>query len=250
MEKKQNKHKFGLLGRHISYSFSKAYFSKKFENEKLPHSYVNFDVNNIEAFINILKNEKQLKGFNVTIPYKIDIIPFLNSLNKHAQNIGAVNTVKILKNGQLKGYNTDYYGFKKSIKPYLKSYHQQALILGTGGASKAVIYALNQLNILHHVVSRTKKEGVDFTYSDLKKNILTSHQIIVNCTPLGTFPNVDDCPEIPYQFIQNTHLLYDLIYNPAETKFLKHGKSANATTINGSKMLELQAEKAWKIWLK
>ena len=250
MRKEQKAHKFGLLGRHISYSFSRGYFSKKFEDEQLPHAYVNFDVNDIEAFIEILKHEKNLKGFNITIPYKEQIIPFLNSLNKHAENIGAVNTVKISKKGKLKGYNTDYYGFKKSLKPYLKPHHNKALILGTGGASKAIIYALKQLDIKFNIVSRTKKSGVNYNYEDLDENIINSHQIIINCTPVGTFPKVDECPNIPYQFLLKTHLLYDLIYNPSETKFLSYGREADATTINGLKMLELQAEKAWHIWNK
>lgn len=193
---------------------------------------------------------KNLKGLNVTIPYKEAVIPLLNNLNNRAKAIGAVNTINISKEGQLRGYNTDYYGFLNSLKPHLKKHHKKALILGTGGASKAVAYALKELNIDYKYVSRSMKKGVTFLYSDLDKNIISSHHIIINCTPLGTFPEVDKCPDIPYQGITQKHILFDLIYNPQETKFLSYGSSKNATTINGLKMLELQAEKSWKIWNK
>ncbi len=252
MDNTQNnsKLKFGLVGKDISYSFSRGYFADKFKSENLPHSYVNFDLQKIDELNAIIKNTPNLKGLNVTIPYKEEVMPLLDDLNKRAKKIGAVNTIRITKNKQLIGYNTDYYGFKNSIKPHLKKYHKSALILGTGGASKAIAYALKKLKIDFHYVSRSKKEGVKFQYSDLTDKIISSYSIIINCTPIGTFPNINICPDIPYNAISNKHILYDLIYNPEQTKFLRTGKEKGATTINGSKMLILQAEKSWEIWNK
>jgi shikimate dehydrogenase len=251
MDKKQEKeaYKLGLIGKNISYSFSRAYFKMKFEKEQINNIiYENFDIENISLFPSIIKNTPNIKGFNVTIPYKEAIIPFLDKLNKKAKEIGAVNTIKITKNNKLIGYNTDYYGFKKSIKPYLKPTHKSALILGTGGASKAIAYGLKDLNINFHYVSRNIKNEVDFRYDSLTEDAIKQHQIIINCTPLGTFPNVDASPNIPYNSITKEHILYDLIYNPEETKFLKLGKQQGAVTINGLRMLKLQAQKAWSIW--
>ena len=239
--------KFGLIGKNIDYSFSKAYFTEKFENEGLLHSYQNFDISTIDEFSKIIKT-KGLRGLNVTIPYKETVIPYLNKLDEKAKKIGAVNTIKITKKGKLVGYNTDYYGFQKSIAPYLKSHHKKALILGTGGASKAIAYALSRLNIVYQYVSRTPSDLIGFTYDTLTENIISEHQIIINCTPLGTFPNTNACPQIPYDAISKEHLLYDLIYTPEETKFLTIGKIKGATICNGHDMLKLQAEKAWKIW--
>lgn len=241
-------HKLGLLGKNISYSFSKAYFTKKFNEEQLPYSYENFDIPKIEDLKNILKNTDNLIGLNVTIPYKEAVLPFLDGLDKKAKKIGAVNTITISKSGQLKGFNTDCYGFKKSIKPHLKPHHTSALILGTGGASKAIAFVFKALNIPFHYVSRTKKPGVTYLYSELTKALIESHPIIINCSPVGTYPNINECPNIPYQGITDTHILYDLIYNPMQTKFLSHGAAKGATTCNGLPMLEFQAEKAWKIW--
>ncbi|WP_299127186.1 shikimate dehydrogenase [uncultured Winogradskyella sp.] len=242
--------KFGLVGRQISYSFSRGYFAEKFKQENLPYTYVNFDLQAITELNAIIKNTPNLKGLNVTIPYKEEVIPILDSLNKRAKKIGAVNTIRITHNNKLKGYNTDYYGFKKSLEPHLKKQHKRALILGTGGASKAIAYALKKLNITYNYVSRSKKEGVKFTYLDLTKDIISNYNIIINCTPIGTFPNVEACPDIPYNALSKNHILYDLIYNPEETKFLSYGKRKGATTINGLEMLKLQAEKAWTIWNK
>ncbi|WP_338356262.1 shikimate dehydrogenase [Yeosuana marina] len=241
--------KLGLLGKNISYSFSKSYFKDKFENEQIDNvSYENFDIETIELFPSLIKNTKNLKGLNVTIPYKESVIPFLDELDDKAKEIGAVNTIRITKKNKLIGYNTDYYGFKKSLTPFLKNHHKQALILGTGGASKAIAYSLKQLNIKYCFVSRTAKKGVQFTYNTLTKDVINQHQIIINCTPLGTSPNVDLYPDIPYDAITSNHILYDLIYNPDETKFLKQGKQQHAITINGLNMLKFQAEKAWSIW--
>ncbi|TPV32870.1 shikimate dehydrogenase [Paucihalobacter ruber] len=241
---------FGLIGRNISYSFSKQYFTKKFENEHLHCSYNNFDLKEIIEFPNILSTHPKLKGLNVTIPYKEEIIPFLDNLSKNAKKIGAVNTIKIEKNGKLKGYNTDFYGFIKSLEPHLKPHHKKALILGTGGASKAVAFALKKLEIPYSFVSRNYSDHVNFIYENLNSPIIASHQIIINCTPLGTYPAVDACPNIPYEHITSKHLLFDLIYNPSETLFLKKGKQHGAQILNGLQMLELQAEKAWKLWNK
>ncbi|WP_346882031.1 shikimate dehydrogenase [uncultured Algibacter sp.] len=241
--------KLGLLGRNISYSFSKTYFKEKFENENIKNTtYENFDIESIDLFPTIIKNTKGLKGMNVTIPYKQDVMPYLDKINKKAKIIGAVNTIKITKKGKLVGYNTDCYGFKKSLKPFIKSHHKSALILGTGGASKAVAFSLKNMGIAYKYVSRKLTDGIDFTYQTLTEDDINHHQIIINCTPLGTFPNVDICPNIPYKSINNKHILFDLIYNPEETTFLKHGKQNGATTINGLNMLKLQAEKAWSIW--
>jgi len=245
---KEFEYKFGLIGKNIDYSFSRGYFSKKFKAENLPHSYINFDLDNISQFENIFQVSENIKGLNVTIPYKEAIIPYLDKLNKRAKKIGAVNTIKITKKGKLIGYNTDYYGFKKSLKPHLNKHHKKALILGTGGASKAIAHALKQLKIDFYFVSRSKKENVSFIYSELTEETIKSHQILINCSPVGTHPNVNECPDIPYYGISENHILYDLIYNPEQTKFLKLGDSQNAITVNGLKMLELQAEKSWEIW--
>ncbi|WP_055435535.1 shikimate dehydrogenase family protein [Lacinutrix algicola] len=243
--------RFGLIGKDISYSFSKNYFKNKFETENIKKTtYENFDLDNITLFQSKLKQENNIKGFNVTIPYKESIMPFLDKLNKKAKAIGAVNTIKISKKGKLTGYNTDFYGFKNTIKPHLKSHHKKALILGTGGASKAIAYALKTLNIKYLFVSRNPSKEDEISYAELSEKIITKHQIIINCTPLGTYPNINICPDIPYDFISKKHILFDLIYNPSETKFLTIGKIRNATIINGQRMLEFQAEKSWEIWNK
>lgn len=241
--------KYGLIGRNISYSFSRNYFRNKFRDEGIINAtYSNFDIQTIEEFETKVKTAPEVKGFNVTIPYKESIIPYLDKLDKKAKNIGAVNTIRITKKGKLVGYNTDCYGFKKALKPHLKKRHKKALVLGTGGASKAIIYTLKQLNIDFSIVSRKASRTVDYTYESLSETDIESHQIIINCTPLGTHPNIQDCPKIPYQAISKKHILFDLIYNPEQTRFLQLGAINNATTINGLKMLEFQAEKAWLIW--
>lgn len=242
--------KFGLVGKNIAYSFSKAHFSAKFDNEELPYSYVNFDIENISKFPEILKENDDIVGLNVTIPYKEQVIPYLDGLHKTAAEIGAVNTIKFYPSGKIKGFNTDYYGFMKSIKPLLKPHHTHALILGTGGASKAIAYALKKLNLSFDYVSRNADSKAKFLYSNLSEENVKNHQVIINCTPIGTYPNVNECPDIPYDGITKEHLLFDLIYNPILTKFLMCGEIQGATVCNGSKMLEYQAEKAWDIWTK
>jgi len=241
--------KLGLLGKNISYSFSRSYFKQKFKDENIEDTtYENFDIESIELFPSIITGTSNLKGLNVTIPYKQEVMPFLDKINKKAKAIGAVNTIKITKKGKLIGYNTDCYGFSKSLEPLLKPYHKKALILGTGGASKAVAYSLKKLGIEYKYVSRKQSEGISFTYETLTESVIKEHQIIINCTPLGTFPNIDNCPDIPYKAITKNHILFDLIYNPEETKFLKLGKEQGAVIENGLNMLKLQAEKAWSIW--
>lgn len=242
---KQNR--FGLVGRNISYSFSQDYFNQKFKALGLiDHSYENFDLLHIEEFQPLIKSQEKLKGLNVTIPYKEAVIPYLDKLSKKAQKIGAVNTIKLTKNGW-KGYNTDVYGFEKSIKPYLNAHQKNALILGTGGASKAVAFALKEMGIAITFVSRNAK-GNQLSYSDIDQEVLKKHTIIVNCTPMGTFPEIQNKPNLPYRFLTKDHLLFDLIYNPEKTAFLKAGEKHGAAILNGFRMLQLQAEKAWEIW--
>lgn len=251
MKKKNKKQiKFGLIGRNISYSFSKQYFTEKFEMSHFDNcEYTNYDIQTIEEFPAIIANTKGLKGVNVTIPFKEDIIPLLDKLSKTAQLIGAVNCISISKKGKLKGYNTDYYGFKKSLQPLLKEHHKKALILGTGGASKAVAYALRKLKIEYDFVSRTPNE-FQLNYTDLDADIFDEYHIIINTTPLGTHPNVENFPDLDYSLFTKKHIAYDLVYNPAETTFLQKAKAQEATIKNGYEMLVLQAEKAWKIWNK
>lgn len=245
-----NIEKYGLIGKNISYSFSKHYFTDKFEQENLPNfSYENFDISDINQLQSIVAETLYLKGLNVTIPYKESVFPFLDKIDKKALAIGAVNTIKITKKQKLKGYNTDYYGFKKAIKPYLKPHHKKALILGTGGASKAVAYALHTLEIEYKFVSRNPKTE-QLSYEDLNSEIFNEYHIVINCTPLGTFPNIAEFPPLPYSFFTTKHLAFDLIYNPAETTFLQKAKEFKSETLNGYQMLIFQAEKAWRIWNK
>ena len=241
---------FGLLGRNINYSFSKGYFTEKFQKEKLEaYTYENFDIQEINSITEIIKNDPSLKGLNVTIPYKEAVLPYLDKLSKKAKLIGAVNTIKITKKGKLKGYNTDYFGFKKALKPLLKKNHKKALILGTGGASKGVAYGLDELGIEYTFVSREAKENA-ISYDQIKAETFDNSQIIINSTPVGTSPNTEAFPQIPYEFFTKKHIAFDLIYNPAETQFLKKAKENGAKTKNGMEMLAFQAEKAWKIWNK
>lgn len=234
---------YGLIGKNIGYSFSKKYFENKFKLEKIKNTkYINFELNNIEDLNKIFNQNNQ--GYNVTIPYKEAVIPFVDALDYHAQQIGAVNTIQVHK-GRKIGFNTDWIGFKNSIKPLLQSHHKNALILGSGGACKAVKYALNKLDVSSKIVSRDKG---DLTYSQLDEKIIKTHSVIINTTPLGTHPNIENCPLLPYHLIGPQHLVYDLIYNPTETLFLQKCKSNGAIIKNGLQMLEIQAEEAWKIW--
>lgn len=240
------KNRYGLLGKNISYSFSKGYFTQKFKDLGMDdHSYENFDLQDITELKTILSQDN-IKGFNVTIPYKEKVLAYLDELDTKAKKIGAVNTIKITKTG-LKGFNTDAHGFEKSLAPLLKPHHTKALILGTGGASKAVRFVLEEMGIHTTYVSRSKKAG-QYTYDELDRTIIEENTLVVNCTPLGTHPDVDKKPPLPYQYIGRNHLLYDLIYNPEKTTFLALGEANGATIQNGLEMLQSQAEKAWEIW--
>jgi shikimate dehydrogenase len=234
--------KYGLIGRNISYSFSPNYFAKKFDTLGIDATYENFDLPNLDSIEAIL-SRTDLGGLNVTIPYKEQIIPYLDELSPAAKAIGAVNTIAF-RDGRRIGHNTDYIGFTESLKPHLDESPLSALILGDGGASKAVAYALNSLKVPFKIVSRTGK----FTYHDLTPILLTGHRLIINTTPLGTFPNVDDAPQIPYEGFTSSHIAYDLIYNPSETRFMKLAASHGAKTINGYDMLVRQAEASWALW--
>ncbi len=248
MDKTEKKNRFGLLGRNISYSFSKGYFTRFFKEQGLTHlSYENFDLQDISDLETLLKEEQDLGGLSVTIPYKQQIIPYLHRLHPEAREIGAVNTVKFTRTG-LEGYNTDTYGFQRSIEPFLNTQkHSHALILGTGGASLAIAYSLQQLGIDYKKVSRQPGEG-QWHYDSLTEDRIQKHTLIINCTPLGTYPRVEEKPQIPYEYLHAGHLLYDLVYNPQKTAFMKAGEKKGAVTTNGQAMLEYQAQKAWEIW--
>ena len=240
--------KYGLIGHNIGYSFSKTFFNFKFEKENRNDSYENFDIPVLSKISEILENNPDLKGLNVTIPYKKSIIQLLDKVDKEALQIGAVNTIKINKDGSLKGYNTDHYGFSKALMEFFPLKEKKALVLGTGGASKAVKYVLQIMNFEVTQVSRTKTEN-NITYTDLNRDIIKQNYLIVNCTPLGTFPKIEECPDIPYEYLTKDHLAFDLTYNPRETKFMKLSKERGARKSNGLKMLEYQAKKAWSIWI-
>jgi shikimate dehydrogenase len=238
---------FGLIGRSLRHSFSPTYFQSKFEKEGINDcSYFAFELSEISKFCELLLSEKNIYGLNVTIPYKESILPFLDELSDNARQIGAVNTIKF-ENGKTIGHNTDVIGFEKSLLPLLKKYHHHALILGTGGAAKAVEFVLKKLKISYQYVSRNKTKNT-FSYEDLTKEILDKHTVIINTTPLGMHPDVDTYPNIPFEFLNESHLVFDLIYNPAETRLMALAKERGATVKNGLEMLEIQAEESWKIW--
>lgn len=239
--------RFGLLGYPLSHSFSQQYFTEKFAQLGLSdHVYENFSLPSIDALKEVLAAKKDLCGFNITIPYKKQVIAFLDDATDVVQEIGACNCVNI-RNGKLTGYNTDVVGFEQSLLPFLKRHHTRALLLGTGGASAAVEYVLLKKGIAVQYVSRQAGAN-SIAYSALDEALMYSHQLVINCTPLGMYPNVDACPDIPYEFLTGQHHLYDLIYNPAETKFLQKGKERGASIQNGAEMLVLQAEESWRIW--
>lgn len=243
----ESKRRFGLVGKNISYSFSKGYFKDKFSDLGLEgYSYENFDLQDIKALPELIKSNPDIGGLNVTIPYKQDVIPYLDALDDKAGEIGAVNTIEF-EGERLIGHNTDAYGFQKSIEPFLRPHHDRALILGTGGASKAVAYVFGQLGIGVTFVSRSPdKDRLGYDYLD--SDVLGQHHILVNCTPLGTHPDVARKPDIPYAHLTDKHLLFDLIYNPEKTTFLREGEQLGAQIVNGLSMLQLQADRAWEIW--
>lgn len=247
-ENSTNKKRYGLIGKNISYSFSSGYFQRKFEDLNLKyHQYHNFDIQSIDEFKHLIK-DNDLSGLNVTIPYKQSIIPFLDELDETALKIGAVNTIQITKSGKLIGFNTDVVGFQKSLEPLLMPTHKKALILGTGGAALAIAFVLSALNISFLYVSRSPNSSNEISYKDVNEMLLQEYLLLINCTPLGTFPDVEKCPDIPYAYITNNHLLFDLIYNPSRSAFLENGMNKGATIQNGLEMLQLQAEESWKIW--
>lgn len=240
---------YGLIGHPLGHSFSKDFFNQKFQTENIDAQYLNFDIPTIELLNEVLTRQ-QIKGLNITIPYKEKVIPFLDELSEEAKSIGAVNVIKVYQQEnkiRLKGFNTDVIGFTESLQPLLNPTHKKALILGTGGASKAVQFGLQQLNIETLFVSRRSCDNT-LTYSQLTSKVMKEHTVVINCTPVGMHPHTDECPEIPYEFIGEGHILYDLVYNPEETLFLKKGKAVGATTKNGLEMLLLQAKAAWNIW--
>ncbi len=242
---------FGLIGFPLSHSFSKRFFTTYFEKESIDAQYLNFEISDLSSLSVVLKEHPDLVGFNVTIPHKEAIISYLDSCDPKAAAIKAVNTVKIARSGgniQLRGYNTDLTGFRNSIIPLLKPHHLNALVLGTGGASKAIMAALADLSIHGQLVSREAKPGISISYDQLTRTMMEEYSIVVNTTPLGTFPETEGYPEIPYEYLTYKHLLYDLVYNPPVTKFLLKGKERGSTIKNGLEMLELQAMAAWEIW--
>lgn len=240
--------KFGLIGYPLSHSFSQKYFTEKFRKENIHDCvYENFSLSEIGQISSILINEPQLHGLNVTIPYKEQIIPFLHFKNDVVEKTGACNCIKI-KNGKLYGYNTDVIGFEISLKKKLKDYHTHALILGTGGAAKAVEYVIKESGIDYKFVSRKVSSGNTINYGDLNENIIQSHTLIINTAPIGMYPNVDAYPNIPYQALTAKHYLFDLIYNPEKTMFLQKGEERRAAIQNGHEMLIIQAEESWRIW--
>ncbi len=243
--------KYGLTGFPLTHSFSKRYFTEKFETEKIDSTYDNFEIDNISKFPEIIKNNPELIGLNVTIPYKEQVIPFLDELNDSAREIAAVNTVKIIRSDSgiiLKGFNTDTFGFETSLKPLLKEQHKKALILGTGGASKALKYVLKKLGVEFISASIEELKENEIRYNDIDEKIMSERLLIINATPLGTYPKTDTFPNIPYQFITEKHLLFDLVYNPEVTQFMTKGLQNGATVKNGYEMLLNQAIKSYEIW--
>jgi shikimate dehydrogenase len=238
--------RFALIGKKLDYSFSKDFFNHYFLEKKLNCVYENIEINSITEIATVLKSNKYT-GFNVTIPYKEEIIPFLDELSLDAKLIGAVNTI-YYKNKQIIGTNTDAFGFQQSIKPFLNNQHEKALILGTGGASKAVEFVLKNIGIDVLFISRNPKKSNQFSYLEINEQMLKSFKLIINCTPIGTFPNINEMPIFPVQFLNSEHFVIDLIYNPSKTKFLLESEKYGATTLNGLSMLQEQALKSWEIW--
>ncbi|RYD96176.1 MAG: shikimate dehydrogenase [Sphingobacteriales bacterium] len=236
---------YGIIGKSLQHSFSPRYFNNKFSGGNTDAIYQAFELETIDAFPGLLQ-QKQLAGINVTIPYKEQIIPFLDELDPSAENIGAVNCIQTHR-GRLVGYNTDITGFTRSLRPLLKTYHQRALVLGTGGASKAIQEGLKQLDIPFTIVSRSGEPGT-IVYVQIDEPVIKAHTLIINTTPLGTFPDINAKPDMPYCYINKNHLLYDLVYNPETTAFLQEGVQRGARVKNGFEMLCIQAEAGWEIW--
>lgn len=241
---------YGIIGHPLAHSYSPTFFNEKFAQKGIKSEYKAFDIASIQAFPTIVQEHPLMRGFNVTIPYKQAVMPYLNEIDANAADIGAVNVVKVEeKDGKpyLTGYNSDWYGFTRSLQPLLKPWHTKALVLGTGGASKAIIYALTQLGIEYKLASRTPREG-QFSYQDITPAVMQEYTIIINTTPVGTFPNTKECPNIPYEYITDRHLVFDLIYNPIRTLFLQQAEMKGATIRNGWEMFVYQALRSYQIW--
>lgn len=241
---------YGIIGNPLGHSFSKQYFTDKFQNEKIDAQFLNFEIPRIEEILDVVRDNPTLTGLCVTIPYKEEVMAYLDEIDPLAKEIGAVNSIQIRrKDGKayLKGYNTDIYGFGESLADFIEGKKLSALILGTGGASKAVATALKDQHIDYKSVSRSKS-ATTISYEDLNEEMISNHQLIINCTPLGTFPNTNACPKLPYSNLSSEHFLYDLVYNPATTLFMSKGTEQGAKAHNGLRMLHLQAEKSWEIW--
>lgn len=237
---------YGLIGFPLGHSFSRKFFTEKFEREGLQAEYRNFEIEDARQMLDVVREHPELRGLNCTIPHKQAIMPMLDELSDMARRIGAVNVIRI-RNGRLKGFNSDIIGFVESIRPLLQPHHTKALVLGTGGASKAICVGLEQLGIEWQYVSRKPRpDGI--TYADLTADVMAQNTVIVNCSPVGMHPHNEDCPDIPYHLLTDKHLLYDLVYNPLETTFMKRGQAMGATTKNGLEMLHLQAIASWKFW--
>lgn len=238
--------KFGIIGYPLGHSFSKGFFTEKFARESIDAQYLNFEIPDVAMLPDVLRNNPELRGLNVTLPHKQAVIPLLDEMSKEAKEIGAVNVIRI-RDGRLKGFNSDIIGFTNSIKPLLMPHHKKALILGTGGASKAIRVGLNRLGIEWTYVSRSPREGM-ITYEDITAETLQAYTVIVNCTPVGMFPKVDAAPAIPYELLTPQHLLFDCVYNPEDTLFMQKGREQGATVKNGLEMLHLQAVASWDFW--
>ena len=242
--------KYGLIGFPLGHSFSKSFFNEKFQNEGIDAEYINFEIKGIDELPEVLATNPELRGLNVTIPYKEKVLSFLDYISVEARAIGAVNVIRVDHKGDdvvLKGYNSDVIGFTKSIEPLLETFHRKALILGTGGASKAINYGLKSLGLETVLVSRFERPGT-IQYKDITPDVVKEYNVIVNCTPSGMFPHYDECPDLPYEALDNHNLLYDLIYNPDETLFMKKGRERGAQTKSGLEMLLLQAFASWDFW--
>ena len=242
--------KYGLIGFPLGHSFSKSFFNEKFQNEGIDAEYINFEIKGIDELPEVLATNPELRGLNVTIPYKEKVLSFLDYISVEARAIGAVNVIRVDHKGDdvvLKGYHSDVIGFTKSIEPLLETFHRKALILGTGGASKAINYGLKSLGLETVLVSRFERPGT-IQYKDITPDVVKEYNVIVNCTPSGMFPHYDECPDLPYEALDNHNLLYDLIYNPDETLFMKKGRERGAQTKNGLEMLLLQAFASWDFW--
>ncbi len=241
---------YGLIGYPLGHSFSVGYFNEKFQNEGIDAKYVNFEIPQIEMLEEVIASNPDLKGLNVTIPYKEKVISYLDNVSPEARTIGAINVIRVIHKGRsviLKGYNSDVIGFTQSIEPRLEPYHKKALILGTGGASKAVNYGLKSLGLETVFVSRYERPGT-IQYEKLTPDDIKEYNVIVNCTPCGMYPHSNKCPNLPYEAMDSHTLLYDLIYNPDETLFMYKGRKQGATVVNGLEMLLLQAFVSWEIW--